>query len=248
MPSKLLATAVAAAALLSGAWLPSAQEDRPHLVPVSLQLDQVEPVLTAGEGAKSYRLAGRISGLAAYPGGQGIFTLYVSHAFSSGQGSARAHGAPGAFLSRWEMREHLDPSGAIFVIRSGQDAFKKLYEFSGGAYKAAERVSLSSFGPVHPAGPETGFDRSVLLVGESAPEGRAFAVTEDEAYALPMLGRFPHGGCTVLGGTGSRTVVLALEDGAESTRAAFTSTRATGRRRLRRSSGDAVFRGGPCSP
>ena len=69
-------------------------------------------ILTVGDsvnlkpdGLTPYRMAGIPDGLGAFDNGDGTFTLLMNHEIPSGLGITRAHGAPGAFVSRWIVRK-----------------------------------------------------------------------------------------------------------------------------------------------
>src|SRR5919106_701788 len=68
-------------------------------------------ILTVGDsvnlkpdGVTPYRMVGIPDGLGAFDNGDGTFTLLMNHEIPSGLGITRAHGAPGAFVSRWIIR------------------------------------------------------------------------------------------------------------------------------------------------
>src|SRR5215813_4861588 len=64
-------------------------------------------ILTVGDsvnlkpdGVTPYRMCGIPDGLGAFDNGDGTFTVLMNHEIASG-GAVRAHGANGAFVSRW---------------------------------------------------------------------------------------------------------------------------------------------------
>jgi hypothetical protein len=61
-------------------------------------------ILTMGDAVGGYRLVGVPDGLGAFDNGDGTFTLLVNHEIAASRvalGIPRAHGAKGAFVSRW---------------------------------------------------------------------------------------------------------------------------------------------------
>src|SRR5215212_10232049 len=66
-----------------------------------------QAILTVGDsvnvkpdGITPYRMVGIPDGLGAFDNGDGTFTLLMNHEIPSGLGVVRAHGAPGAFVSK----------------------------------------------------------------------------------------------------------------------------------------------------
>lgn len=188
-------------ALLAGLSLAATAADpKPYAVPVSLQVDQVEPVLTVGEKSRGYALEGALAGLATAPGDRGKFRLLVAHAFAPGQGPG---GVP---VSSWDVKAYTDEQGLLPVVTSGGDAARKVVEATDG--KKAPPAYLHA---VCAAGAPEGFDRPVLLAGEEGGGGRAWALADGRAYPLPAMGSFPKGGLAVLDGTGDATVLVLTE-------------------------------------
>src|SRR5215217_7262288 len=67
-------------------------------------------ILTVGDtvpriGGGSYRLVGKPDGLGAFDNGDGTFTVLMNHELGAAAGAVRAHGATGAFVSRWTIRK-----------------------------------------------------------------------------------------------------------------------------------------------
>ena len=62
-------------------------------------------ILTVGDAVDGYRLVGIPDGLGAFDSGDGTFALLVNHEIPAAQGVPRAHGAKGAFVSRWVIRK-----------------------------------------------------------------------------------------------------------------------------------------------
>src|SRR4051794_33823136 len=71
----------------------------------------LKSILTVGDSVNTkpddvtpYRMAGIPDGLGAFDNGDGTFTLLMNHELGSGVGITRAHGAKGAFVSKWIIR------------------------------------------------------------------------------------------------------------------------------------------------
>src|SRR5262245_4777082 len=80
----------------------------PYLVPVEAGVEFTS-ILTVGDSVKkkntadqTYRMVGIPDGLGAYDNGDGTITVLMNHELRNTQGVTRAHGAIGAFVSRWQ--------------------------------------------------------------------------------------------------------------------------------------------------
>ena len=62
-------------------------------------------ILTVGDAVGGYRMVGIPDGMGAYDNGDGTFTLLMNHEIVNTLGVARAHGQPGAFVSRWVINK-----------------------------------------------------------------------------------------------------------------------------------------------
>jgi len=162
----------------------SADDPKPYLTPVSLQVQQIEPVITAGESVGKCRAVGAPAGLWAEKSGQGMVTLWAAHSLASDQGVGRAHGARGSFVSRWAVKAHFDSQGLLTIVREGADAIRK----------TTERTSKSPFGRISALIP---WDGGLLFAeAETASRtadgqkgGRVWLLADGKAQPLPSLGR-----------------------------------------------------------
>jgi len=161
-----------------------AQDPKPYLAPISLQVQQVEPVVTAGESVGRYKACGAPAGLWAERGTQGMVTLSAAHALGADQGAGRAHGARGAFLSQWQVKAHFDSQGLLTIVREGRDAVRKV----------AERSSRSPFGRIVALAPcDGGLLFAEAESGSGTADGRrggrVWLVADGKAQPQPALGR-----------------------------------------------------------
>jgi hypothetical protein len=62
-------------------------------------------ILSVGDAVGRYRLVGIPDGLGAFDNSDGTFTLLVNHEIPDTRGTTRAHGARGAFVSKWLVRK-----------------------------------------------------------------------------------------------------------------------------------------------
>jgi hypothetical protein len=96
-----LAAALACAGSAFASTGPSSS-DAPYVVP-SRPGVVTKSILTAGDSADGYRMAGIPDGLGAYDNGDGTFTLLSNHELGRTAGVERDHGATGAFVSKWTI-------------------------------------------------------------------------------------------------------------------------------------------------
>src|SRR5215813_4541984 len=113
----IAATVVAAAGVTGGPALasPGAQtgpsssqapylaRSQPGVVTTSI-LSTGDSVNFKPDGVTPYRMVGIPDGLGAYDNGDGTFTVLMNHELGSSAGIVRAHGAAGAFVSKWTVR------------------------------------------------------------------------------------------------------------------------------------------------
>src|SRR5512138_1534549 len=104
----MIALSTAAPALAKDTGPSSSQP--PYLVP-SQHGVSFKAILTVGDSVNSkpdgtpYRMVGLPDGLGAFDNKNGTFTLLMNHELNGSVGITRAHGAPGAFISKWIIRK-----------------------------------------------------------------------------------------------------------------------------------------------
>src|ERR687891_1909754 len=96
---------------------------RPGVVTVSL-LTVGDSVNMKPDGVTPYRMVGIPDGLGAYDNGDGTFTVLMNHELSSTAGVIRAHGAVGAFVSKWRVRT------SDLTVLHGEDLIKTLHTWN----------------------------------------------------------------------------------------------------------------------
>lgn len=119
-PLVLFIAPVAAAAQLTG---PSSSKP-PYLTPIAPGVQTVA-LLTVGDSIGGYRLVGSPDGMGARELGGGRFELLVNHELQAGAGVAHAHGARGAFVSRWEI------DAATLAVVDGADLIQHVHSPNG---------------------------------------------------------------------------------------------------------------------
>ena len=134
-------------------------------------------ILTVGDSVAGYRMVGIPDGLGAFDNGDGTFTLLMNHELRPGQGVARAHGANGAFVSRWTIDKD------TLVVTKGEDLIEHTMLWTAGGYSEGATqlnrlcsADLPSFGAFYNASTGKGFNGRLFMDGEeSGNEGRGFA-------------------------------------------------------------------------
>lgn len=185
----------------------------------------VRSILTVGDsvnvkpdGVTPYRMVGIPDGLGAYDNGDGTFTVLMNHEISAG-GAVRAHGASGAFVSRWIIRKD------DLTVLHGEDLIQNAatWNIATSSYNApAAGIAFSRFCSADLAAKSAffnsasglGYDGRIFLNGEeSGAEGRAWAhLLSGTSYQLPRLGRFSWENSVANPASGDKTIVAGTDD------------------------------------
>ncbi|HYZ28185.1 MAG TPA: hypothetical protein VE570_03940 [Thermoleophilaceae bacterium] len=184
--------------------------DAPYVVPSKPGV-VTKSILTVGDSVDGYRMVGVPDGLGAYDNGDGTFTLLMNHELRNTQGIPRAHGASGAFVSKWTIdKETLE-------VKKGEDLIQNLHLTSGTTTLtrlcSADLPDLTAF--FNPA-TGNGYDGRIFTNGEEDAGGRAFAhvatgAEAGESYQLPITGeRWEN--LVANPSTGDKTIVVGTED------------------------------------
>jgi Alkaline phosphatase PhoX len=231
----LVSTAGVAHAAPGGGAGPSSSQS-PYLLPSEPGI-VTKSILTVGDsvntkpdGVTPYRMVGIPDGLGAFDNGDGTFTVLMNHELSSSAGEVRAHGARGAFVSKWTIRQ------SDLTVLEGEDLIQTLYTWNpalnGGAgdwqvsnTDAApariNRLCSADLPPVSAFYNPTsgnGYDGRLFMDGEEGGTGgRPFGhvVATGESFELtPWLGNMSFENVVAHPNTGSdATVAVTLDDG-----------------------------------
>jgi hypothetical protein len=178
-------------------------------------------ILTVGDGVNGYRLAGLSDGLGAFDNGDGTFTLLVNHEIAASAGVQRAHGARGAFVSRWVVRKD------DLAVLHGSDLIQDVatWNLTSSSWNAPAKgvvmsrfcsADLPSVSALYDAPSGLGYAGRMFLNGEEvspSQEGRVFAhLMDGTSYELPALGKASWENVLARPNTGMRTVVVGLDD------------------------------------
>lgn len=157
----------------------------------------VKSILTAGDSPSgtAYPMVGSPDGLGAYDNNDGTFTLLMNHELGAGSGVVRAHGATGAFISRYVIDK------TTLRAISGSDLIQQVFDWNAATQSSAASSSVVAFnrfcsGDLAAASAYsyngTGSTARIFLTGEEGGGGRAVAtiVTGAEAGNSYVLGTF----------------------------------------------------------
>ncbi|HEY6043410.1 MAG TPA: hypothetical protein VIU43_00795 [Nitrosospira sp.] len=225
MQHKLMAVLLATALTGIGASAQAANgpssSQSPYLVP---QAGGVEftSILTVGDevkkkhkGNETYRMTGIPDGLGVYENGDGTITVLMNHELRDNVGVVRAHGAKGAFVSKWQIRKK------DLKVLNGEDLIHKVVVTSGTT-TLNRLCSADLAAPTAYFNSETGKGLSegvIFLNGEeSGPAGRAFAHLASgrqhgTSYQLPALGTASWENLVASPYEQDKTIVAGMDDG-----------------------------------
>lgn len=216
----VLGTAAAAAALSAQAITGPSSSASPYVLRAEPGV-VTKAILTVGDSAAGYRMTGVPDGLGAFDNGNGTFTVLMNHELQVTQGAERAHGAKGAFVSKWIIRKD-----DLAVIEGG-DLIQEIatWDATAGAWRApAKGVAMSRLcsadlpraSALYDALTGLGYQGRVFLDGEEtspSEEGRVFAhLMDGTSYELPALGKASWENVLARPDSGTRTVVVGLDD------------------------------------
>src|SRR6185503_2325024 len=178
-------------------------------------------ILTVGDSVGGYRLVGIPDGLGAFDNGDGTFTLLMNHEIGGTLGISRAHGARGAFVSKWIIRKETRE------VIHGEDLIQQIVTWNPSTrfWNAPEKgialsrlcsADLPPVSALYDAKTGLGYAGRIFFNGEEtspSQEGRVFAhLMDGTSYELPSLGKASWENLLAHPGTGTRTVVIGLDD------------------------------------
>ena len=215
----LAAAGLSAAVLAANATSGPSSSQTPYIVRTVPGV-VTKSILTTGDSALTgYRKVGLPDGLGAFDNGDGTFTVLMNHELGAASGTVRAHGAKGAFVSRWIVRT------ADLTVLSGEDLIHQIATWNAAAGRwnapakgvALARLCSATLAPrsafFDPAS-GLGYDSRIFTDGEeNGTAGRAFAhLLDGTSYELPRLGKLSWENSVPSGDTGRRTIVAGTDD------------------------------------
>jgi hypothetical protein len=194
-----------------------------YVVPTLATGVQTKAILTVGDspnlkpdGVTPYRMVGIPDGLGAFDNNDGTFTLLSNHELTAAVGIPRAHGAKGAFVSKWIIRK------ADLRVLHGEDLIKTVQVWNSttssyapatyafGRFCSADLAQKSAW---FDAASNTGFDGRLFLDGEEGEPGRAWAHGLDgTSYELYKIGKQAWENVVASPASGLKTVVIGTDD------------------------------------
>ncbi len=229
----VLGSIAAAIVIADGIYISSAQSNvttgpsssqSPYVVP-SIPGAITKSILTVGDSVNNkpdgtpYRMVGIPDGLGAFDNGDGTFTVLMNHELGQTSGIVRAHGATGAFVSKWTIRK------SDLTVLNGEDLIQNIatYTPNVGYNPPAKGIQLgrlcsATLAPAsafYNAATGLGYNGRILTNGEeTGTEGRAFGhLIDGISYELPYLGKFSWENSVPNPATGNKTVVIGMDDG-----------------------------------
>ena len=168
--------------------------------------------------ANRYAMSGIPDGLGAFDNDDGTFTLLMNHELGATAGIARAHGAKGAFVSRWIIDKR------TLKVLHGKDLMESVGLWNGADYVFSTPVAFARFCsadlPERSAfwnkRTRRGTRERLFMNGEeNGAEGRAFAHAMDgTTYELPWLGKMSFENTVANPATADDTIVACTDDDA----------------------------------
>ncbi|MGK2936551.1 MAG: alkaline phosphatase PhoX [Solirubrobacteraceae bacterium] len=198
---------------------PSSSE-APHILPAAPGVSTTS-ILTVGDGTP-YKMVGIPDGMGAYDNYDGSFTLLMNHELGGTQGVERAHGAKGAFVSKWRIKKNRND----LRVRGGSDLVKRVnvWDATTEEWRAATSTEsvfnrlcsadLPKYTAFFSRSSLKGYAGSLYTNGEEAgTEGRAFAhTTGGTSYELPALGKFSYENLVAHPNLRDTTMTVGLDD------------------------------------
>jgi autotransporter-associated beta strand protein len=173
----------------------------PYLTPTA-QGWSATSLLTVGDAVGGYKMVGIPDGLGAFSSGVNQMTVVANHELGNTVGTARAHGAIGAFVSKWVIDTStwqvisggdLVTSAANQLMWNGTTWAQPATPYAINRLCSADLADVSAF---YDSVSGYGYNGRIFLNGEEAgAEGKGFAwiVTGTEAgkvYELPHHGKY----------------------------------------------------------
>jgi hypothetical protein len=203
----------------------------PYLLP-TVPNANFTSIISVGDATGGYKMCGIPDGLGAFDNGNGTFTLLMNHEISTAGvppmplGIVRAHGAAGAFVSKWVINK------SDLSVVSGSDLIKNINLWNGTSYTLYNAANpspllflnrfcsadLPSVSAYYNGKTGLGTEERIFMNGEeSGNEGRAFGhivtgLSGGTSYELPALGKFSRENSVACPVSADKTIVAGLDD------------------------------------
>jgi len=188
---------LSAQSLISG---PSSSQT-PYLTPTAPGWSATS-ILTVGDAIGGYQMVGIPDGLGAFSNGDGTMTVLANHEIGNTLGTARGHGAIGAFVSKWVINTStwqvvsggdLVASAANQLMWNGTTWAQPATPYAIARLCSADLPKIEAF---YDTSSGFGYNGRIFMNGEeTGAEGKGFAwiVSGTEAgkvYELPHHGKY----------------------------------------------------------
>ena len=110
----------------------------PYVLPVASGVT-TKSILTVTENIGGYKMVGIPDGLGAFDNNNGTFTLLMNHELGNTLGITRAHGAIGAFVSKWVINK------SNLNVVSGSDLITSVYGWNATTQSSDASTSTVAF-------------------------------------------------------------------------------------------------------
>ncbi len=191
----------------------------PYLVPTAEGVE-FTTILTTGDSAGGYTMAGTPDGLGAFDNGDGTFTLLMNHEFGNTVGGPRSHGnTNGSFIDRLVIRK------SDLAVLSGGDQIQTVLNGSSFTPITGAALNFNRFcsgdlpdvSAFYNAASGLGTPTRIYLTGEETSGGRATASivsgpNSGTTYTLPLFGGGAWENLLANPSTGDTTLVMGNAD------------------------------------
>jgi autotransporter-associated beta strand protein len=173
----------------------------PYLTPTAPGWSSTS-ILTVGDSIGGYLMVGIPDGLGAYSNGDGTMTVLANHELGNTVGTARSHGAIGAFVSKWVINTStwqvisggdLLTSAANQLMWNGTTWAQPTTPYAIARLCSADLPKIEAF---YDASSSFGYNGRIFLNGEeTGAEGKGFAwiatgADAGKVYELPHHGKY----------------------------------------------------------
>ncbi len=173
----------------------------PYLTPTAPGWSSTS-ILTVGDAIGAYKMVGIPDGLGAYSNGDGTMTVLANHELGNTVGTARSHGAIGAFVSKWVINTStwqvisggdLLTSAANQLMWNGTTWAQPTTPYAIARLCSADLPKIEAF---YDASSSFGYNGRIFLNGEeTGAEGKSFAwiatgADAGKVYELPHHGKY----------------------------------------------------------
>src|SRR5262249_21058273 len=130
--------AMAAGVAIKAQWIGPGTQQSPYVLP-TVPVVETTSLLSVGDTIGGHRMVGIPDGLGAFDNGDGTFTLVMNHELGNALGTVRAHGAKGAFVSKWTIDKK------TLNVLAGSDLMQRVYLWDSAAQQSQQVATPFAF-------------------------------------------------------------------------------------------------------